>query len=266
MGTARQHGRLWGRGTADWAEIQEPNFVPIYEAVLSRLAIARGTRLLDVGCGAGLAVALARERGALVSGLDASAPSVEFAKERTPSGTFVVGDLEALPFSDGSFDIVVGFNSFQFAGNPVAAFREARRVLVPHGRLGFALWAQREASQHSAVMSAIARLLSAPPVADARGIEPPGPFALSREGVVERLLDEADFRIVERGEVAAAFSYRDEATALRALFSSGTTQRAAEAVGDERVRAAIVEALAPFGTASGGYVTRNSFRWVIACS
>ncbi|MBV8151990.1 MAG: methyltransferase domain-containing protein [Candidatus Eremiobacteraeota bacterium] len=264
MGTAERHGSLWGRGTAAWAEFQEPNFLPIYEAVFSRLDIRDGTRLLDVGCGAGLATSLASRRGAVVSGIDASAPSIEFARSRTPDGTFVVGDLEALPFADGSFDVVVGFNSLQFAERPLEAFREVRRVLAPSGRLGIAWWAPREKSEHSAVMSAVAGLLSEFPQPDQDGRDPPGPFALSGEAVVERLLAEAEFAIAESGEVAVAFRYADLPTALRALSSSGTTQRAAEAAGEERVRAVITTSLAPFQTASGGYVTNNRFRWFIA--
>lgn len=67
------------------------------EDLLDRAGVDSGTRLLDVGCGAGDAVALARSRGASAVGLD-----------RRPTGTCVVqGDLTGLPFRENSFDVVL---------------------------------------------------------------------------------------------------------------------------------------------------------------
>ena len=50
------------------------------------------------------------------------------ARSRVPAGDFRRGDLEALPFADESFDLVTGFNSLQYAANPVAALRDVGRV------------------------------------------------------------------------------------------------------------------------------------------
>ncbi|MGW7008884.1 SAM-dependent methyltransferase, partial [Streptomyces sp. NPDC054933] len=54
----------------DWAEIQERMLVPLYEAVYERLEVGPQTRLLGIGCGAGLALLLAAARGAAVTGVD----------------------------------------------------------------------------------------------------------------------------------------------------------------------------------------------------
>ena len=59
VGTAERQGRLWSVGTADWAEYQEPYLEPVFRAGLDAVGIAEGTRHLDVGCGAGLALRLA---------------------------------------------------------------------------------------------------------------------------------------------------------------------------------------------------------------
>lgn len=80
-----------------------------------------------------MAAALSASLGATVAGLDASEALLEIARERTPGGDFRRGDLEALPFEDDSFDLVTGFNSFQYAGNAAQALREAGRVTRPGG-------------------------------------------------------------------------------------------------------------------------------------
>jgi ubiquinone/menaquinone biosynthesis C-methylase UbiE len=122
------NGRLWGARARDWADIQEGTAKAVYEAVLERTGVGPGTHYLDVGCGAGGAVQLAAVRGAQVSGIDAADALLAIARERTPKGDFHTGDLETLPFDADVFDVVTGFNSFQYAANPAIALGEARRV------------------------------------------------------------------------------------------------------------------------------------------
>ena len=132
--TGDANGRLWGAHASDWAEIQEGMARPAYEAVMEHTRVGPGTRYLDVGCGAGMAAQFAAARGALVSGIDAAEALLEIARQRTPGGDFRRGDLEELPFDDQSFDVVTGFNSFQYAGNPAVALSAARRVTKPRRR------------------------------------------------------------------------------------------------------------------------------------
>src|SRR5690242_2846629 len=106
MGSATVQGDLWGTQPRDWAELQEPMQIPFYEAVLDALGVSNDTRLLDAGCGAGYAAVLATKRGATVSGIDASAPLLEIAKERLPESDLRLGDIEELPFADASFNAV----------------------------------------------------------------------------------------------------------------------------------------------------------------
>ena len=98
MGSSKAQGELWGKAPRGWAEIQEPMHRPIWEAMLDATGVGSGKRFLDVGCGGGGASVLAAERGAQVSGLDAAAGLITFARERVPDGTFHVGDIESLPF------------------------------------------------------------------------------------------------------------------------------------------------------------------------
>lgn len=258
MTTGQTHGELWSGGAREWARYIEPHNYPLYQAVHENLGIGRGTRLLDVGCGPGGAAALAARRGAQISGLDASPGSIDVARERVPDGDFRVGDMESLPWPDGSFDAVTYFNSLQFAANPLTALKEARRVLGTAGRVGIAVWAPREQSQQSRVMAVISAL--APP----QPPEAPGPFALSDPGVLESALEGAGLQIVHRAEVPIVVEHPDEETAIRASLSSGGTARAVQHSGEERVRQAMHEALREFRTESRGIRLQNRFRFVIA--
>src|SRR5205085_684328 len=107
MESAAVHGRLWSRAAHDWAELQEPTALPVWQAMLDAAAVGPGTRVLDAGCGAGGASVLAASRGAHVNGLDAAEALLAIARRRLPDGDFRTGDLEALPYPDGTFDAIL---------------------------------------------------------------------------------------------------------------------------------------------------------------
>jgi SAM-dependent methyltransferase len=130
-GSAARWGPLFGARARDWAETWEGPTgwgTPAYEHVLDRANLGTGVSVLDCGCGAGRFARLAADLGASVGGIDAAEGLIEIAGERTPDGDFRVGDLEALPWPDDSFDVVPGFSSFQFADDKERAFAETRRV------------------------------------------------------------------------------------------------------------------------------------------
>src|SRR5437763_14421191 len=115
VGNAEMEGRLWSVRADDWAAIQEQQVAPAFASALDALDVGPNTRLLDVGCGAGMFLGLAADRGADVSGLDASPGLIEHARKRVPGAEIVRGEMEALPHEDASVDVVTGFNSFQYA-------------------------------------------------------------------------------------------------------------------------------------------------------
>ena len=112
VGTAATQGELWGAKARDWAEIQEPPWIPVFEQVLDLAGVGAGARLLDIGCGAGGALVLADARGAEPAGIDASEALIAVARERIPRARLEVGEMEELPFPDDSFDAVTGINAF----------------------------------------------------------------------------------------------------------------------------------------------------------
>jgi len=177
-GSATVQGELWGARARDWAEVQEPAQRELYPPVFDAAGVGEGTSLLDVGCGSGLAAAIAHERGAKVSGIDAALPFVEIARGRVPGADFRVGELEALPYDDDSFDVVTGFAAFQYAADPVHALQEARRVARPRGIVVILTWGQPEHCEAAGIIKVLGSLLPPPPPGAS------GPFALSAPGAL----------------------------------------------------------------------------------
>lgn len=256
-GTAAVQGPLWSARADDWASIQEPLMRPAFEAGLEALAVAPEMRLLDVGCGSGLALRIAADRGADVTGLDASEALLEHARRRVPGAQLVQGELEQLPFEDGSFDAVTGFNSFQYAARPATALAEAARVLAPGGRVLYLNWAPPEECEAAGYLAAIGGLLPPPPPGA------PGPFALSSAEAIASVFDQAGIEIQATADVTCIWAYPDERTAIAGLMAAGPIQRAIEHAGEHATHAVTAEFLQPFHGADGGYRIRNTFRYAI---
>jgi len=256
-GTAGVQGRLWSARAADFAEIQEPQSAALYDDVIGRLGIGPGSELLDAGCGSGSFAQHATAAGANVTGLDASAALIECARLRVPSAKFTVGELEELPYGDASFGVVTGFNSFQYAADPVHALREAARVAAG-GRVVVAVWGREEDCEAAASVKALGAFLPPPPPGA------PGPFALSADGALEQLAASAGLTVAERVEVATVWEYPDEVAARRGLLAPGPAVRAIEAGGEDAVGRAILDALAPYRTRDGRYRVENTFVYVVA--
>jgi 2-polyprenyl-6-hydroxyphenyl methylase/3-demethylubiquinone-9 3-methyltransferase len=97
-----------------------------------------GLRVLDVGCGGGLAAACLVQRGARVVGLDLSQASLHVAaRQLCRSGgleaVFICGRAEALPFADASFEVVWCTDVLEHLADLPAALAQMARVLKPGG-------------------------------------------------------------------------------------------------------------------------------------
>jgi SAM-dependent methyltransferase len=256
--SAATNGLLWGARADDWAEIQEGQFRAGYEAVFDRVGLAQGERYCDVGCGAGLAAQLASARGAQIFGLDAAESLLAIARRRVPTGTFRHGEMEALPFADHAFDLVTGFNAFQYAANPVVALAEAGRVTRPGGKVVILTWGEPAGMEAAALVTGLKGLLPAPPAGA------PGPFALSEERNLRDFVVRAGLVPQEVRDVGCVWSYPDLPTAVRGLGSSGVAARARANSSAAAVDQAHRAALAPYAQRHGSYRLQATLRWLVA--
>jgi ubiquinone/menaquinone biosynthesis C-methylase UbiE len=255
--TSAMNGKFWGSAATDWAAVQEQTCLPVYLATFNYLRLKAGTDYLDLGCGAGMAAQCAATRGARVSGLDAAENLLVIARSRVPNGNFHVGELESLPFPDHSFDLVTGFNAFQYAARPSAALAEAKRVVRPGSHVVVVTWGNPEGMEAASLVAALKPLLPPPPPGA------PGPFALSDETALRGFADEAALEPLKVFDVDAPWHYADLPTALRGLRSSGVAARAIENSSAQAVDEVHTKALIPFRQPDGTYKVGATFRCLV---
>ena len=96
-----------------------------------------GKKLLDVGCGDGVDLAILGKRGAQVFGIDPSEEFIKKAQANNPTGIFKIGVGEDIPCEDGMFDIVVSKWAMQTSTDVPAVLQEMARVTKKGGMLVF---------------------------------------------------------------------------------------------------------------------------------
>jgi SAM-dependent methyltransferase len=111
---------------------------------VSRLDVGPGVRILDVACGTGNLALPAAHARADVAGIDIAPNLIEQATARAAAegvkAVFEVGDAEALPYDDASFDIVMTMFGAMFAPRPDVTAAELKRVCRPGGLIAMANW------------------------------------------------------------------------------------------------------------------------------
>jgi len=215
---------------AGWAEYWAPLGAPAREAVADALELGAGKRVLDAGCGSGEFLRLARERGAYVEGIDSSPAMAALARAR-------VGSLDVLPFPAASFDFVTGFNSLQFAPDPVMALREWRRVAPV---LAVVAWG--ELSELDVIENALRRLA---------GLDPLGARFILR---LPELAREAGLTITRRWNVSVPFEADRERLLAAALWDARSYE-----LEETHASEVILRAAEPFRRANGSYRLENTF-------
>jgi SAM-dependent methyltransferase len=122
-----------------YAATMAPSLRPVAAEVVRRARLRAGERVLDVGTGTGTAAAMARGDGRTVIGLDGARGMLAIARNQVPGVEFVEADFVALPFADGTFDVVIAVHALLFADDRLAALEEWRRAVRPGGRLSLSV-------------------------------------------------------------------------------------------------------------------------------
>ena len=261
-GSGSRWGPLFDAGADDWADTWEGSRgwgTSVYEHVLQKANPGAGTSVLDCGCGAGRFVRLVADQGAYVAGIDASSALVEIARSRTPHADLRVGDFESLPWPDRTFDVVVGFSTFQFADDHASALREASRVT--RGSLWVAIPTQLA---DSGIPQVFARLIELFPAEVPASLKNSGMYALSAPERLDGLLAATGLRARTDDIVESTVVFPNIDTAVRAFLSAGATALAVQHSGRRAVEQALTETLRPFTDELGTVALPGWFRVVEA--
>lgn len=262
-------GSAWARH----AEHYDATLAPFGEAVMERLQLQADASVLDVGCGTGATtVELARRvsPGSAV-GVDLSSPMLVAAQRRAGAGgtenlAFHRVDVGADEIPGGPYDVAFSRFGVMFFDDPVAAFANIRRSMVPGGRLGFICF--KGPFENPFIVTpllAAASLLQLPPPP---GPGQPSPFSLADPDQTRSMLESAGFDqiVIDDGPTEAVLGGADDldALALRVLEQNPLSGPALGSV-DGSVRAAAIAATAdavrPFVV--GDRATLGAATWVV---
>jgi len=212
-----EQAEYWDAMASTWRELDdrlERTAGPPGRMAMDRLDPRPGERVLDLGCGTGpTTVELAGRVGpnGRVVGVDIADGMLEAARRRAAAGgvanaSFVQADVEVHDLGAGAYDAAFSRFGVMFYADPVAAFANVRRALVPGGRLGFACWQHVAANEWMMVPGmAVLSVTDTPPVVPEPGR--PGPFSLCDADRVRSILGAAGFGSVD------VTAHNDEVTA-----------------------------------------------------
>ncbi|MER5383046.1 SAM-dependent methyltransferase [Streptomyces sp. NPDC002688] len=260
-----------GARARDWAEIQERMLVPLYEAVYERLEVGGGTRLLGLGCGAGLALLMAASRGAAVTGVDSSSPErLAFARERLlpeggstpPRGHRLVAGSpgDAAVAGAPAYNLVTAFEPIGCVSGDSEGLGSLLAEAAPLTGRGTPVvlvgWGPPERCSTSAVLRVATKL--ADPLRGAVCLR------AARRDDLEEVAQRAGLRPDGSGRVACPFGYADVDSAVRGLLSTGLFDAAVDATDQAQVDKEVAEALHPHLRRDGTVWMPNVFRYLIA--
>lgn len=222
----QRHSVVWGIGPY---ERISATIADLQDDLVDRLEPRAGLRWLDAATGTGEVAKRAARARAEVVGLDLAPALVETAKREAEAEgldiSYDVGDAEALPYGDASFDVISSACGVMFAPDHDAIARELARVTRPGGRLGLACW------RPDGAMGDVFRVMAkyAPPPPAGAG----SPFDWGREEHVTALLDDTfDLEFVSLDSLLVAPSAED----VWELFSTsyGPTKTLADSLDEDR--------------------------------
>jgi SAM-dependent methyltransferase len=200
------------------------------EVFLDWLAPAPAQRWLDVGCGSGAfsEAVIQRCAPAEVQGIDPSEAQLAFARGRSPSATFQVGDAMALPFPAGRFDAAVMALVIFFVPDPAKAVAEMARVVRPGGTVAAYAWDFTGGGFPFEPVRQALRAVGVPP------IRPPSAGA-ERLDVLQGLWRDAGLEAIETRAITVHRSFADFQDFWDHSTLSGSIRPAIEGLSPDRL-------------------------------
>ena len=260
-----------GRHWADREDRFDAMLAPFLAPVLDAAGVGAGSRVLDVGCGNGALSRAAAVRGAVVTGVDISAPMLERARAHAAADglaiDFVEADAQVHHFSGGHDALVSRFGVMFFA-DPAAAFANLATALDPGGRVAFVCWQAQPLNEWVAVPALAMLPIVGPP--EMPPPDAPGPFAFADRTRVEGLLAGAGFTDVGCEALTPSILLGgglslDDTVAWLAEGGMGKRFLAgADGPTADRALAAVREALGPFVTPDG--VRMATAVWLVSAT
>lgn len=181
-------------------------FEPLARLVADAVELQQDSKVLDVGCGTGV---LTRELARRVPGndeiigLDANPGMIAVAQHADPRIAWQLGDASALPFADGTFDIVASQFALMLFEDREKALREMWRVLSPDGKLVVAVFDTLDANPSCAVIAETYETHSGSATANALRF----PFSLGNTDDLTALFENSGIKAPELKTISATAQF-----------------------------------------------------------
>lgn len=221
--------RYWNERASTWIDAQavfDGLSAPLGRMAMERLALRPAQRVLDIGCGTGATTLELADRVApegQVTGVDISTPLLDHARGAAAGRddvAFVRADAQTDDLGDGLYDAAYSRFGVMFFADPVGAFANIRRALVPGAGLSFVCWQTVFANEWLIVptMAAIGALGRTPQLPDPTA---PGPFSLADPERVRGILGDAGYGDVDVLEHADHVEFAEDRITELARASTG---------------------------------------------
>ena len=269
-----------------WNEILVPKFTAYKHilvdglthhsaAIMPKLDVREGDRVLDVGCGFGdTAIQLARRVGpdGRVVGIDCCDAFLKTGREDAAAAgltnlTFIEGDAQSHGF-EPEYDVVFSRFGTMFFENPVRGLRNMRTALKPGGRMTMIVWRTIADNPWLGRPKEVVLKFLPPPGEDARSCGP-GPFSMADQDTVTGMLTSAGYEAPEFERVDAPLlvgkSARDSMDFQLALGPAGEVFREAGDLAEQRrdeIEQALREEISQYLTDE--VIVMDSSSWVIS--
>lgn len=177
-------------------------------------------RILDVCCGHGNITNRLTSEGAEAIGLDFSPAMLEMARSTSTGASYILGDAQALPFSDSSFDVVVSGFGICHLPDQAMALAEVNRVLRSNGRFAMTVWCGPDKSASFEILYGAIRSFGAPSVT-----LPPGPdfHQFANPSIAKELFSAAGFTEI-KFSIVDCYWYLSTPQELCSLFEQATAR------------------------------------------